>query len=469
MARIESVDDGALTASYGGLRTLASTYDHEAAALLGWCGLPTETMASPALLASAPLSPLTFVEAEAAVLACTADLAVQAGRWEADAVAVRATVAAYQLADGGAAELLGYALGPGVSSIAGSTTREVLELLPSLPDGVREQLARLAPSLTGDGAAATPGAGVPAGGEGLLDRLQRLLTSHPALTAEAISFTAGALNGLTEVRPGVRIGAAGLAGAYGPETGEITRERADLSGAAHAPGSLAETVDDLHRVSALADSDHGNDGTLAITQVRHPDGSRSWIVDVPGTDMMDPVRSLAGPDVRDMAENLRYVAGQPTAYSRGVLDAMGQAGIGRGEPVMLVGHSQGGMTVQSIVQDASGYDVRQVVTAGSPDIPGSMPDTVRALQLEHDGDLVPELDGHTLPDASPSHLTVTFDSGVHGIVDNHSYDDYTAGAGAVDVSGDHRLTAQLAAMRADGFLGDDPATTRVYQITRVRG
>jgi len=88
-ARITAVDDGALTAEYGGLRTLAATYRTEAGRLAGCCGLGPRVMAE--LAPSLALSPLTGARAEKAVFEAIAGLAEQAASWEASALAVEAS------------------------------------------------------------------------------------------------------------------------------------------------------------------------------------------------------------------------------------------------------------------------------------------------------------------------------------------------------------------------------------------
>ena len=61
-------------------------------------------------------------------------------------------------------------------------------------------------------------------------------------------------------------------------------------------------------------------GEIDVKFLHHADGSRSVIVDIPGTKDW----SLRGfdPDVTNLASNLRAIQGVPTTYERGVLDAM---------------------------------------------------------------------------------------------------------------------------------------------------
>lgn len=53
-----------------------------------------------------------------------------------------------------------------------------------------------------------------------------------------------------------------------------------------------------------------------------------------------------------------------------VAEAMRQAGIGKDEPVALIGHSQGGIVAATLASDwAEEYTIEHVVTAGSPVAP----------------------------------------------------------------------------------------------------
>ena len=93
---------GGLEAAYDAVRALADAYDAAGNELRGWAGLGVRTMANPDLAESAPLSPLTFAEAESAVLAATTGpdgVLVASCGWEADAVLVRAVLAAFETTD----------------------------------------------------------------------------------------------------------------------------------------------------------------------------------------------------------------------------------------------------------------------------------------------------------------------------------------------------------------------------------
>jgi hypothetical protein len=88
------------------------------------------------------------------------------------------------------------------------------------------------------------------------------------------------------------------------------------------------------------------------------------------------------------------------------------------------------------------------------------------LSLENDGDVVPLLDGADNPDSVPQ-VTVRFDDHETSIAGDHALHHYVRGAAAVDASTDPSVRAELASLRAQGFLGRaSAASSQVFQITR---
>ena len=184
-----------------------------------------------------------------------------------------------------------------------------------------------------------------------------------------------------------------------------------------------------------------------------PDGAVRHVLYLPGTDDFNAPWDQDA-DVRDLETDLDSVAGRPDAYQQGILDALDQAGVGKPEPVLIVGHSLGGMEAAAILAGHGGYHVTDVVTAGSPtaQVPG-FPSGSHVLSLEQQGDIVPELDGAPNPD-SVEQTTVTFDAHPDGGVDaHHSYDVYEEGAGLVDAATDPSVTDAVGSLHDHGFLG----------------
>ncbi|MGY4644066.1 hypothetical protein [Cellulomonas sp. URHB0016] len=143
------------------------------------------------------------------------------------------------------------------------------------------------------------------------------------------------------------------------------------------------------------------DGAITIQRLDHPDGARSWAVEIPGTETWD----LDADVPTDLTTNLRLMAGLPDDMSGAVIEAMRQAGIPPDEPVVLAGHSQGGMVAVKVAALSVGlFDLRAVVTAGSPDLPTTVPSGVPTLHVRHRQDVVPLTDGE--PDDASDRVVV---------------------------------------------------------------
>ncbi len=81
-----------------------------------------------------------------------------------------------------------------------------------------------------------------------------------------------------------------------------------------------------------------------------------------------------------------------------VAEAMRQAGIGKDEPVALIGHSQGGIVAATLASDwAEEYTIEHVVTAGSLVANHPIPQRTWVTSVEIDDELVAALDGAANP------------------------------------------------------------------------
>ncbi len=142
--------------------------------------------------------------------------------------------------------------------------------------------------------------------------------------------------------------------------------------------------------------------TVRVHHVVHPDGRAAWVVDIPGTNNWQ----TDGPhNPLDGSGNLIAMAGAPAmiypAIRSAMRRAMHQAGVKPGtEPVMLVGHSQGGIIATRMTQNTEfrkEFNVQEVVTVASPVTRMKIPDGVHATEIEHTGDIVPGLDADHTP------------------------------------------------------------------------
>jgi hypothetical protein len=438
-----------IEASHEEVRALARRYDAAGDLLREWSCLGAHVLADPDLLVSAPLSPATFAAAEAAVAAATTgpDGALTASLgWEVDAALVRAALAYLETADTTAHAAL-EELDREVGFLLGSGLRLSAPLLPiALP---------------------------------LLERLpvEETAVEHPRLVEHLVNGGGGLLGGLLGLGMLTRdteSASALLGAAYGDRpTRAVPRADIRLPSGQRRPADLTELVDHLREVAALSpEPDSPDNGTIAIQTIGDEGGVRH-VVYLPGTDDMRTLPWTQDQDVRDFGTNLRLVGGLDDGYRRGILDAMHAAGIGAHDPVLLVGHSQGGMEAASILGHGSDFHVTNVVTAGSPTAQvHGFPDGSHVLSLEHRGDVVPLLDGEPNPD-TVEQTTVTFSDGPLGDVDhNHGYPAYLDGAAATDASDDPSVREQLQSLRDHGFLvgdggGAPTVSTQVFQVVRA--
>lgn len=141
-----------------------------------------------------------------------------------------------------------------------------------------------------------------------------------------------------------------------------------------------------------------------VTSVR-ADGSRAHLVICPGTQEWTDNNGL---QPHDFLTDLEGVAGAPNAYEASIDAALRQAGVTAEEPIVLAGHSQGGILAAEFASDPAHrgrYDVDRVVTFGSPTAGALLPDDVVTLHVESTDDPVSALDGAANP-AGPNRATV---------------------------------------------------------------
>jgi hypothetical protein len=216
-------------------------------------------------------------------------------------------------------------------------------------------------------------------------------------------------------------------------------------------------------------------GTLAVEQVRHADGTDSWVVLVPGTQEPWP------PDHPfDAVTDVDLMAQEAADAGVAVTAAMERAGVGPGEPVVLVGHSLGGIAATALAASPSfrsRYRVGGVVTAGAPTATFATPRGVPVLHLENDEELVSNLDGRSTLENPRTADRVTV--GRRLAASPAAADRAASG----DVAGAHTMATHLrtlAAARASGsvpvervlgriepLLRGERSTTRFYTARRV--
>lgn len=168
-----------------------------------------------------------------------------------------------------------------------------------------------------------------------------------------------------------------------------------------------EAADILRSIDS-AESSRANAGNTAsrvrVRRVVDATGRGAWIVEVPGTQDWSP-NSPRQPS--DATANLAAIAGLPSslypAIERALRMSMRKHGVTPGsEPVLIAGHSQGGIVASRLAQDPKfrrTFNVTHVITAGSPVSRIALPAGVTSLDLAHRADPVPRLDTQGSPDS----------------------------------------------------------------------
>ncbi|MCD4852876.1 hypothetical protein LN996_18835 [Arthrobacter sp. AK01] len=202
--------------------------------------------------------------------------------------------------------------------------------------------------------------------------------------------------------------------------------------------SMGESLRRLERLHAR------NDGEIEVIHFDN-NGSSSWMVLIPGTQPSSPTTNPL--DIQGIGEALGY-------DSEEVVPAVGQAlheaGAAAGDPVVAVGHSQGGVHAMNLSRNKAflnEFDLKYVLTAGAPVGGITAEPGISSLHLEHVQDWVPGADGRINPDTK-DRVTVTLTDEVRtpegedpGLGPGHDQGNYAAGAELVEASQDESLAA----------------------------
>ena len=397
---------------------------------------------APALGVAAPLAPVSAARVGAEVLQalrlllhCALEARTLAGR-------LRAGVATYRAADG----------------LLTSTVQ-------SLQVAAGAALGTSAPLLL-------PPLGVVAGslqlaGADPQEQLEAWVVHHP----EELGFLAGGAAGVWRgvaaallvppwaPGPLTYAGTMHLLGAWLPEGAARAEQIAGPTRVAAPQGA-----GDLLRAVEASGGDGAVPGEIGILRLHGSDGVERYVVLLPGTASW---ALRPGQEPRDLAGNLHLSAEEETAYAAGVVLALTQARVPPGAPVLLVGHSQGGMVAARLAADPavrSAFSIRAVLSAGAPlGRAASMPG-VAGLALENTTDLVPTLEGRANPD-SPGLTTARFTVQHGSVVGNHDVGTYAAAVDALPLG---HPSVQGWRREVAGFL--DPAATAEQErwaVTRV--
>ncbi|MGH3721802.1 MAG: alpha/beta hydrolase [Pseudonocardiaceae bacterium] len=434
---------GGLAAQYEDLAAMGRLTDDVAEDTLGIAAISQKYSADPDVIASAVLDPIGAARFETAILTALdgpRGLAATSVTIGLRGAAFRATAAAYQMTD---------------------------ELNAKAIDAARWMEGAVLP-------VALPVAGGIVGAMAADVHLhydgdwERYLVNHPGAVDQLIGMAPGALRSL-----GLPITQAGLttllASAYPAEGAPKLTNLGLDDNRTTPPHNLKDLVNELayrNKEKIVYSANGPTIPNIDVRKVIGADGTTSYIVDIPGT----KVWNFPGCDhgsANDLGANLNAMAGNPTTLEAGVRDALSQAGAGPSDPVMLVGHSQGGIVAARAANDfvTSGqYNVTHVVTAGSPIGRIPIPDNVQVLSLENSGDIVPHLDASDNP-ATANRTTVTFDHQTGSVGGNHELEgNYVAAAEQLNNSTDPSV--QAFQNSASNFLNGSQIQTHQYQVKR---
>ena len=195
-------------------------------------------------------------------------------------------------------------------------------------------------------------------------------------------------------------------------------------------------------------------------------GNRAWVVIIPGTQLDGLPKGTNPFDAAGIAEGLGHDSAQTTAAIR---QALAEAGAEAGDQVAAVGYSQGGIHAMNLGRDKAflaDYELKFVLTAGSP-VGGIEPGPgTGSLHLEHEQDWVPGADGTPNPDLK-DRVTVTLTTPIPerewlepGMGPGHAMGRYADGARDVAASQDPSLQASTAALAAVVGAGGTATVTR---------
>ncbi|MES2169933.1 MAG: lipase family protein [Actinomycetota bacterium] len=212
--------------------------------------------------------------------------------------------------------------------------------------------------------------------------------------------------------------------------------------------------------------DKGTTDQVRIDTYERPDGSKSYEVYIAGT------RDFGlGPDDQpwDMTSNLAGIEGSEAGSIVAVENAMKESGITGDSPVLITGHSQGGLVAARIASSGE-YNVKGLFTLGAPAAQSAVPAGVPWIALEHSNDIVPALSGRW---AHSDPVIVTRDVGPLELARDphffavHLLPEYEKTAALTDVSGDPRVGAVTRSFD-DFTAGATPVLSEYYTSVRER-
>ncbi|TLM84246.1 hypothetical protein [Pseudarthrobacter sp. NamE5] len=212
-------------------------------------------------------------------------------------------------------------------------------------------------------------------------------------------------------------------------------------------------------------------GFIEVIEV-HNGADNAFVVVIPGT--QPALLGAGGENPFDEAGIAEAMFNGSRELTPAVLQALREAGAEQGDPVVAVGYSQGGIHAVNLAADPrllSEYDLRYVLTAGSPVAGVDPAPGVQLLHLEHRADWVPGGDGAPNPETRDRITVSTTNTlktveGEGGLGMGHGLANYQDAARRVSASDDPSLVASTGALAAVLGAGGTATATR-FSLART--
>lgn len=224
-------------------------------------------------------------------------------------------------------------------------------------------------------------------------------------------------------------------------------------------------------------------GSIAVDRLDRPDGTRAWIVHLPGTEDWSKVDSANPFDFEGDLEGM--TAGQQTLFKQQQIvvqelmrQALADAGALPTDDVLITGHSGGGIHAAAAAANPAflaDFNVKMIIIAGAPARNLPVAPNVLVLDLQNDDDLVAAAD-YGPPPNSVNRVTVTSHrpgaaegKGTGDVIkDAHDLGNYIDDATALEQSNDPGIKAvrdSVGLFLGTAAAGGGPATVsrKVYQ------